>query len=139
MNKIFSLLFLVSALVVGCATVDGPTTPTAPALNVQSMPPTAVINASPLPPPSKCQSKLTGSISDASGALVKGATIELKGAGTEKLPSAISDDSGKYGFAGLCAGTYTFVVTVTDQPAKTLDTQAIADGTQMVKVDLVVK
>ncbi len=135
-----SLLFALLLLAAGCASafestpvpVAGPS-PAQP-LNVQQVQGSTTPQ---LPPPSKCQSKLMGHVLDANGAAAKGATIEVKmGSFSGKT---ISDDNGLYGFAGLCSGTYSFVVTLPGQPAKPVAASAQLDGANTGKVDLSVK
>ncbi len=146
MKKIFSFLLVLLVLATGCATTIEPTAqpvispPTAIPVNpnVQAAPPSG---NTPTPPPpastNKCQSKLTGRVYDAKGALAKGATIEIKSGNV--TAKTLSDDNGLYGFAGLCAGTYAFVVQPPGQAAKTLATKATVNGGDSVKADLNLK
>ncbi len=136
MKKVISVLLLLVVLAAGCSsTIEVPTAiPVNPTATVQSASATATAQ---LPPPSKCQSKLLGKVQDANGALAKGATIEIKGGSFSG--KTLSDDNGLYGFAGLCAGTYTFSVTLSGQAAKAVATTATLDGSNSVKTDLQVK
>ncbi len=136
MKKFAYLLLVILILAVGCtATVEPTAEPVNP--NVKVSPPS---QATPTPPPastSNCQSKLTGRVYDAKGALAKGAVIEIKsGSFTGKT---LSDDNGLYGFAGLCAGTYNFTVQLAGQAAKPLSSTATVNGGDSAKVDLTVK
>lgn len=143
------LLLLLVVLAAGCATTVEPTAipvnPTAvPVVNPTAVPvvnpttaPVQATNTPGLPPPSKCQSKLLGRVLDANATPAKGAVIEIKG-GTFS-GKTLSDDNGLYGFAGLCAGTYSFSVTLTGQQPKPVAATATVDGTNTVRADLNVK
>ncbi len=140
MKKLAYLLLAILVLATGCAgTIEPTAVPTAELVNpnVKVSPPS---QATPTPPPAstgKCQSKLTGRVYGPTGALAKGAVIEIKsGSFTGKT---LSDDNGLYGFAGLCAGTYSFTVQLTGQAAKPLSTTATVSGNDSTKVDLTVK
>jgi hypothetical protein len=50
-----------------------------------------------------CQSAVEGYVLGADGRHVAGATVTIEGPGWSS--GAMSDDNGRYGFAGLCAGT----------------------------------
>ncbi len=145
MNKFFYMGFLgLLLLISGCASTIEPT-----AIPVQSNPnatnapvaPLAANTPSPqLRPSGNCQSRLLGKVVGANGALIKGATIELRGSALKGTPpKAVSDDNGLYGFAGLCAGSYTFIVTAPGKRAETLDVTANVDGASAAKADLTVK
>ncbi len=147
MNKVLSGLCFLIMLATGCATTIEPTQPPAnpPTAvpvnpNVQVAPP-ASVTSTPLPVPpaatNKCQSKLTGRIRDAKGAQVKRATIQIKN-GTFTA-TTVSDDNGLYGFAGLCAGSYSFSAQLPGQPLKPLSTTANLSGSDAVKTDLTLK
>lgn len=136
MNKNLSLVLILLLLATGCASTIEPT-----AIPVNSSPvvapQTLATSTAQLPPPSKCQSKLLGRVLDATGALAKGAVIEIKkGSFNAKT---LSDDNGLYGFAGLCQGTYAFAVTLSGKPAKPLAAQATVDGANTANADLTVK
>lgn len=49
---------------------------------------------------------LTGSVTDASGAVMAGATVQVKNAGTGLLQTAQSDAQGRYNFPDLAIGDY---------------------------------
>ncbi len=136
MNKNLSLVLILLLLATGCATtIEG--TPIPAPSNPVVAPQTLATSAPQPPPPSKCQSKLLGRVLDATGALAKGAVIEIKkGSFNAKT---LSDDNGLYGFAGLCEGTYGFAVTLSGKPPKTLAAQATVDGANTAKADLTVK
>src|SRR4029453_415758 len=53
---------------------------------------------------------LTGNVSDASGAIVPGATVEAVNVGTGIVKQTISDDRGGYLFSDLQTGTYRVTV-----------------------------
>jgi uncharacterized surface anchored protein len=55
---------------------------------------------------------IVGTVSDQSGALVKGGTITLVNEGTSVLRSAVTDESGSYSFNNLDAGKYALTVQV---------------------------
>src|SRR5512140_1363092 len=140
MNKISSLLIL-GLLLAGCASTFEPT-----AIPVQSNPaatnpavaPLAVATPTvPLRPVGNCQSRLMGRVLDSSGKLIKGATIDLRGSAIKGTPPrAVSDDNGLYGFAGLCAGSYTFAVTAPGKQAEALAVTISIDGANTGKADL---
>jgi hypothetical protein len=52
-----------------------------------------------------CQSTVEGYVLSASGQRVTGATVTIEGPGWSS--GIMTDDNGRYGFAGLCAGTAT--------------------------------
>jgi cytoskeletal protein RodZ len=67
---------------------------------------------------SDCQSRVEGSVIDASGQGVKGATVSIRGEGWSS--GILTNDNGQYGFAGLCAGTATLSATLPNgQPGAT--------------------
>ncbi len=143
MKKFLSSLLILIVFATSCASTIEPTSPpTAIPINPNvQVAPSSGNTPTPLPPPAaatnKCQSKLTGRIYDAKGVLVKGATIEIKnGNFTAKT---LSDDNGLYGFAGLCAGTYSFSVQLPGQAAKALTTKTTANGGDSIKADLSLK
>src|SRR5437867_4032569 len=123
MKQTLLLLLITLLLVTGCDSAIAPTA--IPVGTIGAPQPQAQATATvQLPPPSKCQSKLLGRVLDANGLPAKGAMIEAR-SGNFRAPT-ISDDSGLYGYAGLCAGTYTFTVTLPGQKAK-----PIADTIQL--------
>ncbi len=148
MKKFLSLLLILLMLATGCATTIEPTSqpvnnpPTAVPVNPNvQVAPSSGNTPTPLPPPpaatNKCQSKLTGRIYDAKGALVKGATVEIKSGNL--TAKTLSDDNGLYGFAGLCAGTYAFSAQLPGQAPKALATRATVSGGDSIKADLSLK
>jgi carboxypeptidase family protein len=132
---VFVLLFLF--WITGCASALE-STPSPEANPPQQVSPAAQGAATLLPPPpSKCQSKITGRVVNAQDAPIKGATVQIKsGSFTAKT---VSDDNGLYGFAGLCGGTFTFTVQPAGQPAKPVSATATVDGNNSAKVDLTFK
>lgn len=135
MNRILPIILILMALATGCVTTIEPTTilptPRSTAIQVQNA------NTPQAPAPAKCQSKLTGRVVDATGALAKGAVVDIKsGSFTAKT---LSDDNGLYGFAGLCAGGYGFTVTLSGKSPKAIATTATVDGANSIKTDLAVK
>jgi protocatechuate 3,4-dioxygenase beta subunit len=138
MKKFFLLCLALTLLASGCATTVEPTAipvnPTAAPVAPQSQQATST---APLPPTGQCQSKLLGRVVDANGQPAKGAIIDIKsGNFTGKT---LSDDNGLYGFAGLCAGNYSFTVTLSGQPAKPVAGTAALDGANSNRMDLTVK
>jgi hypothetical protein len=132
------LLILILALTIfttACASQFIATPASAPAAT--SAPQSQVTATPQLPPPSKCQSKVSGRVTDPSGQISQGATIEIKG--TNFSSKTLSDDNGLYGFAGLCSGTYSFTVTLPGQSAKAVAATAKVDGANSAKVDLALK
>ncbi len=144
MKKLFLFSILVLIMLAGCAGTFEPT-----AIPVQSNPaatnapvaPLAVATpTTPAHPVGNCQSRLLGRVVDPSGKLVKGATIELRGNALKSTPpKAVSDDNGLYGFAGLCAGSYSFTVTPPGKQAQALAVTISVDGANTGKADLTVK
>src|SRR6185295_19874127 len=53
---------------------------------------------------------LTGTVGDASGAIVPGATVILKNSETGTLRQAVTDDQGAFGFQSLEPGQYSITV-----------------------------
>jgi len=145
MKRTWPFILLLLLLSTGCVTTIEPTA-VPPNTNPTAIPvnPSSTVSAQgqatavpPAPSTGKCQSKLSGRVTDAAGTLAKGAVIDVKsGSFTAKT---LSDDNGLYGFAGLCAGNYGFTVTLTGQPAKALTTTAKLDGSNTLRTDLVVK
>jgi hypothetical protein len=136
MNRNLPLILILLLLATGCVTTIVPTAvPPSPNLTVAPQNQTTSVPQSPAQ--GQCQSKLLGRVVDANGALAKGAVIAIKsGSFTAKT---LSDDNGLYGFAGLCAGTYGFTVTLPSKPPKTLTTSATLDGGNTARTDLAVK
>ncbi len=141
MNKLIPLLVALLALA-GCASVIE--SPTAIPVN-SSVPQATAAGVNPqaqsagTPAPSGCQSRISGRVTDGSGALIKGAAVTLSGGALRTPSQTVTDDNGLYGFAGLCGGSYSFAVTLPGQAAKKLSTTATVDGTGPAKADLVVK
>jgi hypothetical protein len=61
---------------------------------------------------SDCQSSVQGAVSDSSGQEARGATVIIEGEAWSD--SILTNDSGQYGFAGLCAGTVTLTAYLAD-------------------------
>ncbi len=142
-NLVLSLIVLL--VITGCASTIEPTpvptsagpAPVQLAPSQQVSPVSQTAPTQPPPPPSKCQSKITGRVLDAKGNIAKGATVTVKsGSFTAKT---LSDDNGLYGFAGLCGGTYSFTVQLSGQAAKAVAADASVDGNNSAKADLNVK
>src|SRR2546426_3103495 len=117
----FSLLIIV-LLATGCASVE----PTAIPVNATIEPLSVASPAAAATPINKCQSQLLGRVLDANSAPVKGATVETRSGNFSA--KTVSDDNGLYGFAGLCAGTYSFNVTLPGQRAKAVAATIALDG-----------
>jgi hypothetical protein len=82
---------------------------------------------------SNCQSRVEGTVIDASGQGVRGATVSIQGEGWSS--QILTNDNGQYGFAGLCAGTATLSATLPDgQPGATAT--ASFDGHNTIYLDL---
>ncbi|MGB8648650.1 MAG: carboxypeptidase-like regulatory domain-containing protein [Anaerolineae bacterium] len=144
MNKLFLVCLVGLLLATGCATTIEPTSipvngnpnPTAPGV----APLAAASPTVPLRPEGNCQSRISGRVLDSTGAIIKGAAIDLRGNGIKGTPpKAVSDDNGLYGFAGLCAGAYTFTVTAPGKRAVALTVSADVDGANVARADLTVK
>jgi hypothetical protein len=135
MKRAFYFIVILVALMVGCAIQTEPTAiPVNPTVPPQ---PQIQTNATLPPPTNKCQSKLSGTVTDAGGKPIKGALVTIK-SGSFTAP-APTDDNGRYGFAGLCAGRYTFGVQLPGQQPKAQSTAANLDGANSEKVDLNIK
>ncbi len=80
-----------------------------------------------------CQSFVHGRVLDQSGQGVAGATVSISGEGWAN--AMLTDDEGRYGFAGLCAGTVTLQARLPDGRL-TLDVTADLDGANNVVLDL---
>ena len=66
-----------------------------------------------LPATVLAQASLTGTVRDASGAVLPGVTVEAASpALIEKVRTAVTDDSGQYRIVDLRAGTYTLTFTL---------------------------
>jgi len=50
--------------------------------------------------------RVTGVVSDATGAMLPGVTVTLKAEGTGKVSSTVTDSGGRYAFADVAPGTY---------------------------------
>src|SRR5581483_3623039 len=67
-----------------------------------------------LPAFAQAQSTITGSVKDASGAILPGVTVEASSpALIEKVRSSVTDGSGQYRIVDLRPGTYTVTFTLT--------------------------
>ncbi len=144
MNKLLISCIVGLLLVTGCASTIEPTSapvqPNAAATNPAVAPAAAASPTVRLQPTGNCQSRITGHVLDANGTIIKGATIELRGNAIKGTPpKAVTDDNGLYGFAGLCAGTYSFTVTVPGKRAVALAQNASVDGANSIKADLTIK
>jgi len=62
--------------------------------------------ASPPPLPKPVSGRLSGTVTDPSGAAVAGASVELKSANGAPVASTSTDSSGTYSFTGVAAGNY---------------------------------
>ncbi len=139
MNKLIPLLFVFTLLLAGCAETLEPTAipanPNARVAPLAQESPTAG-----LPQPSGCQSKISGKVTDADGAPVKDAQVDIAGGGLKAPSRTVTDANGLYGFAGLCSGTYSFsVVLPGTRQAKPLSVTASVDGSNSTRQDLQVK
>src|SRR5437867_3933285 len=80
------------------------------------------------------QSTLLGTVTDATGAVVTGATVTVKNEGTSFERTMVTDESGDYRIAGLEVGSYQ--VSVTAQGFKTFIRSKISlDSSQIKRVD----
>lgn len=77
-----------------------------------------------------------GTVSDSTGAVVPGATVELSGAALIRPRTVISDDEGKFRFLGVPPGVYTVTGTLEGFNAVKQSDVQVAIGRTM-KVDLV--
>ncbi len=143
MKKFLFVILLLALVVTGCATVDSnsntPPTPVPVKANTKQPAATTAQGEPTILPlaPSKCQSKVTGRVVDAKGGLVKGATVGIKGGSF--TAKTLSDENGLYGFAGLCAGSFSFTVQPPSQAAKTVAGNVTVDGNNSAKADLTYK
>jgi hypothetical protein len=80
-----------------------------------------------------CRSRVEGSVVDASGQGVRGATVTIQGEGWSS--GTLTNDNGQYGFAGLCAGTSTLSATLPDGQPGAVATVSF-DGQNSVYLDL---
>lgn len=99
----------------------------------------------PVPPPagggqtegpvssSDCQSSVNGTVSDRSGQGATGATVVIEGEGWSD--SMLTDDSGRFGFAGLCAGAATLSARLADGQASQA-ARVLLNGRDSVPVNL---
>lgn len=106
------------------ATVEPPTnTPTQPPPTAPPATPPVKETKPPRPQPNpNCQSAVNGYVLSLSGERVSGATVSIVGEGWSN--AILTDDAGKYGFAGLCAGTATLQATL---PGGQMTTDATVD------------
>jgi hypothetical protein len=81
----------------------------------------------------QCQSRVEGSVVDATGQGVRGATVGIQGEGWSS--GTLTNDNGQYGFAGLCAGSATLSATLPDGQPGAAATVAF-DGQNYVYLDL---
>src|SRR6185437_15821878 len=72
--------------------------------------PLALIPTTPLWAPTASAGALVGTVTDASGAAIPGAKLELKNTATNLVQSQRSNASGAYTFSGIAPGTYTLTV-----------------------------
>ena len=86
-------------------------------------------------PPSACQSRLWGKVTNTATNLPPtNAAIEIVREG--KSYKTITDPGGLYGFAGLCAGEYAMTLTPAGAGAIKNPNRVKLDGAASVKVDL---
>ncbi len=104
-------------------------------------PPPPVTTRTPRPKPTveprpnpNCQSAVEGSVINAAGQRVAGATVTIKGEGWSS--GILTNDEGRYGFAGLCAGTVTLQATLPDGQVSPVATANLT-GQNTVYLDLV--
>lgn len=134
MNRTLPLVLVLLLLATGCVTTIQPTAiPVGPNVTVAPQAQNTAANQQPAAP-SSCQSKLLGRLADANGAVIKGAVVQVSSG--KFNAKTLSDDNGLYGFAGLCAGTYAFAVTVPGKSPKALSTTSTLDGANTVRTDL---
>ena len=110
-------------------------TDTQPVPTVASSTPPVQRTRTPKPPGPNpaCQSSVSGYVLDQAGQKVAGATVSISGEGWAN--AMLTNDEGRYGFAGLCAGTVTLQARL---PDGTLSFQVTADldGANKVMLDI---
>lgn len=90
-----------------------------------------------VPPPAPAQSTfatLTGTVTDASGAVLPRVTITVTNTSTRSTRTAVSDDVGTYVMPNLDAGTYRVVASISGFSDQIRETELLAR--QTVRVDL---
>lgn len=134
---LFLLTFAVIAtFTVGCSlySLDEPQPQGQPQPTMQSAPTQSIGN---LPPPGPCQARLWGKVTNDKGQTAANITVDIA-TGSFKAKTA-TDSNGLYGFAGLCAGEYTFNVTPPNGKPQPAGDKTPLDGGKQVKVDLTYK
>jgi len=71
-----------------------------------------------------------GTVTDSSGALIPGATITLKGAGTKTVLKTVTNKDGSYVMADVPPGTYAISATKTGFSTDEISSQEVSVGTQ---------
>lgn len=135
MTRILVLLFLVVALA-GCGD-------SSPLFNTPAVPSVGPAGTTPalagtpqgtLPAASQCQSRLFGRVLDPAGQPARSGSVDITNG--QISASAVTDSNGLYGFAGLCAGTYNFTVTLQGRAPQALGDRIAVDGGNIVKFDI---
>lgn len=134
MNRTLAFVVILLLMATGCVTTIQPTAvPVSP--NATTLAPQSQSTPNPQPPAQgSCQSKLLGRLADANGGVIKGAVVQVNSGNFSA--KTLSDDNGLFGFAGLCAGTYAFTVTVPGKSPKALAATSTLDGANTVRTDL---
>ena len=124
-----------------------PVTPDPPTSTPVTPPPPTDTAVPPTPKPTKdprpsggsegsnsdCRSRVEGSVVDASGQGLRGATVGIQGEGWSS--GTLTNDNGQYGFAGLCAGEATLSATLPDGQPGAAATVSF-DGQNFIYLDL---
>jgi hypothetical protein len=140
--SILVLMLVVVALLMGCQSFSSADPTQAPPPPASSSQPAATKPAGtgPTIPPAagKCQSRLWGKVTAATGGAIKPNTTIDIASGTFKAKTQ-TDANGLYGFAGLCSGDYTLSATPQGGAAQAWPNKIPVDGANEVKLDVPVK
>ena len=77
------------------------------------------------------QSRISGTVNDASGALIPGVTVTATNVATGVMTTVVSNDTGAYNFASLPPGTYKLTSELPGFQGQTYDNVALGQSDQL--------